>query len=219
MFALCENIQPYTDVLKYFLHFKTYLQTEESDHTSENTPTFHFLDFLSAFRPETVTITEPIKGPLYERKLKTYNLHVETNRIWNEGGFDGFLSATTYDPTSFIAKCADKVGLSANLVVYNQHREPIIELQNHVMTKMATRPILAPQVHEIRATRWSTLKGRARPDMLGRGGGGWIFSGIRVEEGMFEEFPAFKPKKKKQKVEENGMKMEDVQTENAESKA
>jgi hypothetical protein len=217
--VLCENVQPYTDVLKYFPHLQTYVHPEESNSASENTPTFHFLDFLSAFRPEAVTITEPTQGPLYERKVKTYNMHVNTHRIWNEGEFDGFLSATTYDPTSFIESCAQKIAWSGNMVVYNQHREPIIELQNHVMTNMVTRPILAPQIHEIRATKWSTLKGRARPDMLGRGGGGWIFSGIRVEDGMFEEPSEPKPKKKKLKVEENGTAMEDVQTESAESKA
>jgi hypothetical protein len=75
---------------------------------------------------------------------------------------------------------------------------------------MPTRPILEPMIHEIRAPRWSTLKGRVRPDMLGRGGGGWILGGVRVEEGEVE----VDLKTKKRKV-ENGTKMEDVQTDSA----
>jgi len=209
--VLCENLQPYTDVLKYFPHLQKYVQPDEPGSTSENTPTFHSLDFLSALHPDTVTITPPIEGPLYERKLKTYNMHVETNRIWNEGGFDGFLSATSYDPTSYIAKCIERVSLSGSIVVYSQYREPIAELQNHALTKMPAAPILGPTIHEIRATRWCTSKGRARPDMLGRGGGGWIFSGTKVEEGIFEQQNV--KKSKKQKVESNGTEMEDIQLE------
>lgn len=89
-----------------------------------------------------------------------------------------------------------------------------MELQNFVLTKMPTRPILGPIIHEIRAPRWSTLKGRVRPDMLGRGGGGWILSGVRVEEGDIE-MKDDDERKKKRKVTENGTEVEDVKTDSA----
>lgn len=89
-----------------------------------------------------------------------------------------------------------------------------MELQNFVLTKMPTRPILGPVIHQIRAPRWSTLKGRVRPDMLGRGGGGWILSGVRVEEGEIE-MKIDDERKKKRKVTKNGDEMEDVKTDSA----
>jgi hypothetical protein len=89
-----------------------------------------------------------------------------------------------------------------------------VDLQNFVLTKMPTRPILAPIIHEIRAPRWSTLKGRVRPDMLGRGGGGWILSGVKVEEGEIE-MKMDDERNKKRKVTENGTRMEDVKTDSA----
>lgn len=76
---------------------------------------------------------------------------------------------------------------------------------------MPSRPILAPIVHEIRAPKWSTLKGRVRPDMLGRGGGGCMLSGIRVEEGEVEVLT----RSKKRKVAESGTEMEEVTTDSA----
>ena len=173
------------------------------------------MDFLSAFKPESITLSPPAKqdGPLYERKLRTYNREVQVHNIWNAGCFDGFISISSYDPQSFLPRCLNKIELSSNVVVYSPFREPILECQNYFMTKTANRPLLAPVVHEIRAPRWSTLKGRARPDMTGRGGGGWIMSATRIEETDAE--PNYSREEKKRKIEENGTNMEDVKTSDA----
>jgi hypothetical protein len=77
------------------------------------------------------------------------------------------------------------------------------------------RPILAPAIHEVRAPRWSTLKGRVRPDMVGRGGGGWILSGTRVEEEEYETRDWREGKKKRKVQKSNGTEMEDTKTEEA----
>lgn len=82
-------------------------------------------------------------------------------------------------------------------MVYSPFKEVVTELQNFIQTKLPSRPILAAVIHEIRAGKWNTLKGRVRPDMLGRGGGGWILGGIRVEEGEVD----IDLRQKKRKVE------------------
>ena len=118
---------------------------------------------------------------------------------------------SSHDPQSYLSRCIERIELCCNVVVYSPFREIITELQNYVLTKLPTRPILGPIIHEIRAPRWSTLKGRARPDMLGRGGGGWILSGVRVEEEEIE-MKVEDERKKKRKVTENGIDMEDIKT-------
>jgi tRNA (adenine58-N1)-methyltransferase non-catalytic subunit len=216
VFLLHENQEPYLDTLKFFPHLQQYIRTDSSDTDSPSIESsFHSIDFLAAFQPGVVTITPPAKegGPLYERKLRTYNKELQVHKLWDEGLFDGFISVSNYDPQSFLPKVLNKIELSGGIVVYSPFREPIVELQNYYLTKTPSRPILAPTVHEIRAPRWSTLKGRVRPDMTGRGGGGWIMSGVRVEEGE-PELPTPKSEKKR-KVKENGTKMEDVEMEEA----
>ena len=211
VFLLHENQEPYLDTLKFFPHLQHYFRndTSDSDFTSSES-NFHAMDFLSAFKPEAITLNPPAKGgPLYERKLRTYNREVQVHNLWNEGCFDGFISVSAYDPQSFIPRVLDKIELSGSIVVYSPFREAVVELQNFFLTKMPSRPVIAPAVHEVRAPRWSTLKGRARPDMTGRGGGGWIMSGTRVEEGEMELPPQKEGKKKKTET-ENGTAMEDI---------
>ena len=48
--------------------------------------------------------------------------------------------------------------------------------------------------------------------MLGRGGGGWILSGTRVEESEPEILIWSSRRNKKRKLNENGSEMEDVKT-------
>lgn len=175
------------------------------------------MDFLSAFHPDSIILTPPKEGGnLYERKLRTYHRELEVHRVWNDAGFDGLISASSFDPQSYISRCLDRLELCANIVVYSPFREPVVELQNFCQTKLPTRPILAPTVHEVRAPKWNTLKGRVRPDMMGRGGGGWMFSGTRVEESEPEVRDWKEGKKKKRKLEDkNGTEMEDVKTDSA----
>jgi hypothetical protein len=209
---LHENQDPNLDTLKYFPHLQKYFGPESLSTEATSHPTFHSMDFLSAFRPSTVTLTPPIRdGPLYERKLRTYNRELQTHKLWNEGAFDGLVSVSSYDPQTYLARCIERIAYSANIVVYNAYREPIIELQNFILTKMPTRPILAPTIHEVRALRWSTLKGRVRPDMVGRGGGGWILGGTRVEESEIET----NERGKRRKLKRNGNEMEEIKPETA----
>jgi hypothetical protein len=48
--------------------------------------------------------------------------------------------------------------------------------------------------------------------MIGRGGGGWILSGTRVEESEPEIQIWSSRRNKKRKINENGSEMEDVKT-------
>ena len=172
------------------------------------------MDFLSAFDPSTITITPPHQreGEIFERKVRTYNRELQVAKLWNEGRFDGFLSVSSYDPTTFLPQCLNKLELCASIAVYSPFREVVTELQNFIQTRMPTRQLIAPIVHELRAPRWSTLKGRARPDMLGRGGGGSILSGTRVEESEPEPLVWSSRRNKKRKPNENGSEMQDVKT-------
>ena len=173
------------------------------------------MDFLAAFHPSTITLTPPGKqqqNHIYDRKVRTYQRELLIHKLWNEGGFDGFISVSSYEPTSYLSYCLERIELCSNVIVYSPFRETIVELQNHYLTKTPTRPILSPIIHEVRAPKWNTLKGRVRPDMVGRGGGGWVFSGTKVEEGE-PEMNISRGGKKKRKVEvTNGTDMEDIQT-------
>ena len=51
--------------------------------------------------------------------------------------------------------------------------------------------------------------------MVGRGGGGWILSGTRVEEEEYETRDWREGKKKRKVQESNGTEMEDIKTEEA----
>jgi tRNA (adenine58-N1)-methyltransferase non-catalytic subunit len=193
--------------MKFFPHLQSCFTLDPNLLQDTSRPVFTSMDFLTAFQPDTVTLTPPLQSPLYERKLRTYNREIQTHKIWNQGGFDGFISVSSYDPTTFLQRCVERVELSGNIVVYSPFREPIVELQNFILTKMPTRPILAPAIYEVRAEKWSTLKGRVRPDMIGRGGGGMILGGIRVEESEVETRD-WSDKRKKRKVQVNGHEME-----------
>jgi tRNA (adenine58-N1)-methyltransferase non-catalytic subunit len=175
------------------------------------------MDFLSAFHPDSIVLTPPKEGGnLYERKLRTYNRELEVHKKWKEAGFDGLICVSSFDPQSYLPQCLERLELCASIAIYSPFREPIVDLQNFCQTKLPTRPILAPSVHEIRAPKWNTLKGRVRPNMQGRGGGGWVFSGTRVEESEPETRDWREGKKKKRKVEgTSGTEMEDVKTDSA----
>jgi tRNA (adenine58-N1)-methyltransferase non-catalytic subunit len=221
VFLLHENQEPNLDALKFFPHLQHHVRIdppspESADSTT--TPkdvTFQSMDFLAAFRPEVITLRQPIQKDrednLYERKLRTYNRELLTHKQWSHGSFDGFISISSYDPGTYLPYILPKLALSSQLVIYSPFREVIVDLQNALTTKMPTRPVLAPTVHEVRAPRWSTLKGRVRPDMVGRGGGGTILCGTRVEEGEVEEVREKSVKKRKVQKQLNGTAMEDVE--------
>jgi len=212
VFLLHENQEANLDTLKFFPHLQRFFRSELTEPSEQ---TFHSMDFLSAFDPSTITITPPHQGSeseIYERKLRTYHRELQIHEIWNEGDFDGFISVSSYDPATFLPRCLNKLELCSSIAVYSPFREVVTELQNFVTSKMPTRPLIAPIIHELRAPRWSTLKGRARPDMLGRGGGGWILSGTRVEESEPEIQVWSSRRNKKRKIDENGSEMEDVKT-------
>lgn len=171
------------------------------------------MDILAAFYPSNITLTPPAQeSHLYERKLRTYQRELQIHKVWNEGGFDGFISVSSFEATSYLPRCLERLELCSNVIVYSPFREPIVELQNYYTTKTPTRPLLSPAVHEVRAPKWNTLKGRVRPDMIGRGGGGWVFSGTKVEEAE-PEVSIWREGKKRRMIEvTNGSEMEDVQT-------
>lgn len=214
VFLLHENQEPNLDILKFFPHLQHHFQTDTIPEDGAHI-TFCSMDFLAAFHAGSITLVPPKSSPMYERKLRTYNLTVRVHEIWNNGGFDGFIGVSSYDPTTFLPYCMEKLEMCANIAIYSPFREPIVELQNFILTKMPSRPILAPTIHEIRAEKWNTLKGRVRPDMISRGGGGWLLAGTRVEESDPTENDFNIQNRKKRKVQQNGSEMEDVKTDSA----
>jgi tRNA (adenine58-N1)-methyltransferase non-catalytic subunit len=178
------------------------------------------MDFLSAFHPLDITLVPPNTSDhddqdVFDRKLRTYNREIQTHQIWNDGSFDGFISLTSIDPRSYMSQIVGKLEMSSNIAVYSNYREVITELQHAILTNMPMRPILAPTIHEIRSSRWSTLKGRVRPNSVSRGGGGWILSGTRVEKSVSSEMDERKPKKKRKLHDDESM----TGTDNAETES
>jgi hypothetical protein len=132
VFLLHENQEPNLDLLKFFPQLQKYFRLEplSSEGHGDNTatildPTFYAMDFLSAFQSSTITLTPPANNasPHYERKLRTYNREVKVNEIWNQGGFDGFISVSSYDLPTYLPRCLEHVETSAGIAIYGPFRE------------------------------------------------------------------------------------------------
>src|SRR5438046_2984875 len=82
VFVLHENKQPFLDTLKFFPHLQQHFRVDLN--STDSSTTIHSLDFLEAFHSSTVVLTPPQPGPLYERKLRTYNRELQAHKIWKE---------------------------------------------------------------------------------------------------------------------------------------
>jgi len=123
------------------------------------------------------------KAHYHRRKQNAIDINAAIDNA-ARGKFDGLIVASTLYAPTLLNKVMEKVGGSRPIIVYNQFKEPLIELQLEFMNDLR---ILAPSLHESKARPYQTIPGRLHPMMSMRGGGGYILSALRVfpiEEGV-----------------------------------
>ena len=123
---------------------------------------------------------EPKKPKLKEqfmRKRERANNVNEVIDLVEEGNFDGFVSMSTLYMPDVLTHVIPKIGGSRPLVIYNQYKELLAEVQQHFTND---RRIIASSIFETRARPYQTIPGRMHPLMTMRSGGGYILWGTRV---------------------------------------
>ncbi|ODV94203.1 hypothetical protein PACTADRAFT_44898 [Pachysolen tannophilus NRRL Y-2460] len=175
------------------------------------------INWLQFFEPENekLIFNEQTKEAIEElrpqKKLQYYRRQkriIEINKTIDfvtgkDSQFDGLLYCSTIYPTTLIPNIITKIKGSRPIVVYNQYKEILVELQ-HLLSKNLN--VLAPSIMETRARPYQTIPGRIHPLMSMRGGGGYLLWGTRVypkEGGVIAVGRGFvrRNERKKQKLE------------------
>ncbi|CCG23071.1 Gcd10 protein [Candida orthopsilosis Co 90-125] len=123
---------------------------------------------------------EPKKPKLKEQFLRKRERARNVNEVIDlveEGNFDGFVSMSTLYMPDVLKHVVPKIGGSRPLVIYNQYKELLAEVQQHFTND---RRILASSIFETRARPYQTIPGRMHPLMTMRSGGGYVLWGTRV---------------------------------------
>lgn len=178
---LHENDQPSIHLLN-----KTRYAKEISTSTNSMVQCINVLQFLEPEneRPDFTPLSEEdynkIPEPMktqYDRKLKRFELinNVIDRVIAND--FESLIYASTLNPTTFIPRILPRLRGSSPLVIYNQYKEILIEL-NHVFLRQ--KSILLPNIHHSAVTRYQTIPGKIHPLMTSRSDGGYVLTGITV---------------------------------------
>lgn len=123
---------------------------------------------------------EPKKPKLKEQFLRKRERARNVNEVIDlveEGNFDGFVSMSTLYMPDVLKHVVPKIGGSRPLVIYNQYKELLAEVQQHFTND---RRILASSIFETRARPYQTIPGRMHPLMTMKSGGGYVLWGTRV---------------------------------------
>lgn len=113
----------------------------------------------------------------YDRKLKRFHI---INKVLDrviENDFESLIYVSTLNPTTFVPKLLPRLRGSSPLVIYNQYKEALIEL-NHIFLR--EKGILLPNIHHSVVRKYQTIPGRIHPLMTSRSDGGYILTGIKV---------------------------------------
>jgi tRNA (adenine-N(1)-)-methyltransferase non-catalytic subunit len=112
----------------------------------------------------------------YRRKqnAKEINSAIENSQ---RGEFDGLIIASTLYTPTLINKLLEKVSGSRPIIIYSQFKEGLVETQVQSLNDLR---LLAPTIHESKCRPYQTIPGRLHPMMSMRGGGGYVFSALRV---------------------------------------
>lgn len=117
------------------------------------------------------------KRDQYYRRLQRAFAINDVIDIVQRGNFDAFISVSTLHMPSVLPHVLPTIGGSRPVVVYNQYKENLLELQ-HSLTN--DKRILAPSILETRVRPHQTIPGRMHPVMTMRGFGGYVMWGTRV---------------------------------------
>lgn len=133
-------------------------------------------DFTPLTNEEYEKLPETMKTQ-YDRKLKRFDmLNKSIDRVL-ANDFESLIYVSTLNPTSFIPKILPRLRGSSPLVIYNQYKEVLIEL-NHIFLR--EKSILLPNIHHSVVRRYQTVPGKIHPLMTSRSDGGFILTGVTV---------------------------------------
>jgi tRNA (adenine58-N1)-methyltransferase non-catalytic subunit len=237
------NSQPNLALLRYFSY-----DANNPSPTHPLNDRLRTLSWLQLIDPESdPSFTEPeivppqvlhtwksSKRSTYHRKRRRWE---RTKTIVNEthaGGFNGLIVASYTTATSIMHHLVPLLAGGAQIVVYNPHIEPLVELADLYSTARRTAFIqldendtqrevpsedfpvdptllLTPGVQTGRIRRWQVLSGRTHPLMMSKGGAeGYLFVGTRVIPAEGRITARGRAKRGKAKKPEPDVKVEDV---------
>ncbi|KAI3405983.1 TRM6 [Candida oxycetoniae] len=124
-----------------------------------------------------------------------------------EGNFDGFISMSTLYMPEALEFIIPKIGGSKPIVIYNQCKEPLAEVQANFTSD---KRILASSIFETRVRPYQTIPGRIHPTMTMRSGGGYVLWGTRVIPNVAIIAVGKGMKRKREREEEEGESVEFV---------
>lgn len=159
-----------------------------SDYGNElETKTVKSVNWLQFIDPQSERIdwtdlpdeeVKKIKNKSQYKKRRDRALQInEVIQLVEEGNFDAFISVSTLNMSEVLEYVLPKIGGSRPIVVYNQFKESLLEVQQALS---GDKRVLAPSIYETRVRPYQTIPGRMHPVMTNRGGGGYILWGTRV---------------------------------------
>ncbi|KAH3684306.1 hypothetical protein WICPIJ_004725 [Wickerhamomyces pijperi] len=112
----------------------------------------------------------------YRRKQNAEQINAVIDNAVS-GNFHAAILATTLHLNTFLPKLIPSLGGSRPIVAYSQFKEPLVSLQ---IQSLSDLNLLAPTLQESRCRPYQTIPGRLHPLMTMRGGGGFLYSALKV---------------------------------------
>lgn len=156
------------------------------DYKSKVIKSINWLQFLEPENEKISWLDEPeeVVNEMRINKREQYNRRKSKAKSINDvidlvlqGNFDGFISVSTLYMPTLLPHIVPKIGGSRPIVVYDQFKEPLVELQHSLEND---KRVLAPTILESKVRPYQTISGRLHPIMSMRGYGGYIMWGTRV---------------------------------------
>ncbi|CAG8450142.1 15670_t:CDS:10 [Dentiscutata erythropus] len=111
----------------------------------------------------------------YLRKKANYEKVQEARKILWQGGFDGLLVASQYQPESILDTLVPYLAGSRPIIIYHINREVLVNTCVHMRI---SGKFLYPQITESWLRQYQVLPGRTHPSMSTSGGGGYLLQTI-----------------------------------------
>lgn len=188
-YAIAERMRGQGEIL--LIHENEYPNLSAlnyADYSLEYRRTFlRTLNWLQVVEPEPVPWRDYTEEEMEEcRGLKRSQYYRRKQRVADtnyalemmaKGEFDAVITATTVYLPSIMPYLIDKAGGSLSIVLYNQHKELLMTVQNLLTVD---KRVLAPTLFETRVVPFQTVPGKMHPVMTMKGFGGYILWGTKV---------------------------------------
>lgn len=207
------NSQPNLSLLRYFSYDAN--NPAPTHPLTAHLQTLSWLQLLDPTSDTSYTEPDPVspsilhtwkssKRSTYHRKRRRWERIKHIVDTTRAGGFNGLIIASYTSTSSIMHHLVPLLAGGAQIVVYNPHIEPLVELADLYSTARRTAFIqldeddsmreipsadfpvdptllLTPGVQTGRVRRWQVLPGRTHPLMMSKGGAeGYLFVGTRV---------------------------------------